>query len=197
LRRVSTRFLLSASALLLASGLPGRQSPKATQAPQQRRVNELKLADLRPGKDTVSRAIRLYKEPDSHLSHPNSPSWFASGSCERMILDADSHGRIETVRIAPEVYNGMHNCTMLQPDRGWKTGLGIGLGSSCGDVVRIYGKPDSRSPSTKAGKPLELLYYAFDWAGPDVPQVMEVVCTPEKDGKPGRVVEITLAAASL
>jgi hypothetical protein len=42
-----------------------------------------------------------------------------------------------------------------------------------------------------------LLYYAFDWAGPDVPQVMEVLCTAQKDGEPGRVVEITLAAASL
>jgi hypothetical protein len=42
-----------------------------------------------------------------------------------------------------------------------------------------------------------LWYYAFDWAGPDVPQVMEVVCTREKDGQAGRVVEITLAAPSL
>lgn len=55
----------------------------------------------------------------------------------------------------------------------------------------------SRSPSTKNGQPLELLYYAFDWAGPDVPQVLEVVCTAPKDGTPGRVVEITLAASSL
>jgi len=42
-----------------------------------------------------------------------------------------------------------------------------------------------------------LLYYAFDWAGSDVPQVMEVLCTVEHDGKPGRVIEITLAASSL
>jgi len=42
-----------------------------------------------------------------------------------------------------------------------------------------------------------LWYYAFGWAGPDVPQVMEALCTLEKDGEPGRVVEIGLAAASL
>jgi hypothetical protein len=64
-------------------------------------------------------------------------------------------------------------------------------------VIKLYGEPDSTSPSTKGGQQLELLYYAFDWAGPDVPQVMEVLCTPEKDGKPGRVVEITLAGPSL
>jgi hypothetical protein len=63
--------------------------------------------------------------------------------------------------------------------------------------VDLYGQPDSQSASTNGGQQLELLYYAFDWAGPDVPQVMEVLCTAEKDGKPGRVVEITLAASSL
>jgi hypothetical protein len=41
------------------------------------------------------------------------------------------------------------------------------------------------------------MYYSFDWAGPKVPQVMEVVCTAPRDGSVGRVVEITLAASSL
>jgi hypothetical protein len=49
----------------------------------------------------------------------------------------------------------------------------------------------------KDGRELELLLYQFDWAGPDVPQVMEVLCTPEKEGKPGRVMEIMLARGSL
>lgn len=71
------------------------------------------------------------------------------------------------------------------------------LCASAAAAQLAHGNPDSRSPSTKNGQPLELLYYAFDWAGPDVPQVMEVVCTAEKEGKPGRVVEITLAAGSL
>jgi len=63
-------------------------------------------------------------------------------------------------------------------------------------VPRV-GNPNSRGPSTRGGQPLELLYYAFDWAGSDVPQVMQAVCTPEKDGQPGQVVEITWAASSL
>jgi hypothetical protein len=41
------------------------------------------------------------------------------------------------------------------------------------------------------------MYYAVDRAGPDVPQLREVLCTKGADGKPGRVVEITLAAPSL
>jgi hypothetical protein len=34
-------------------------------------------------------------------------------------------------------------------------------------------------------------------AGADVPQVIELLCTREARGKPGRVVEITLAGPSL
>jgi hypothetical protein len=41
------------------------------------------------------------------------------------------------------------------------------------------------------------MYYAFDWAGPDVPQVMKVLCTRDKDGRRGPVIEITLAASGL
>jgi hypothetical protein len=41
------------------------------------------------------------------------------------------------------------------------------------------------------------MYYAFDWAGPDVPQVLEVLCTRDKDGQLGRAIEITLAASGL
>ena len=64
-------------------------------------------------------------------------------------------------------------------------------------ALELYGQPGSRGPSTKDGQQLELLYYAFDWAGPDVPQVMAVLCAPGSKAKPGRVVEITLMAPSL
>jgi len=77
----------------------------------------------------------------------------------------------------------------------WKTSKGLRLGNECKRSVFLYGEPSFSSPGTKHGQPLELLYYPFDWAGPDVPQAMEVVCTAPKDGGTGRVVEITLAAS--
>jgi len=77
----------------------------------------------------------------------------------------------------------------------WKTSNG--LGDECRRSVSFYGEPTSRSPSTINGQPLELLYYALDWAGPDVPKVMKVVCAAPQNGHAGRVVEITLAAKSL
>ncbi len=76
------------------------------------------------------------------------------------------------------------------------TGHGLRLFHPCDKVVEIYGQPSSRRPSTKDGRELELLYQ-FDWAGPDVPQVMEVLCTSgEREGS-RTVVEIMLAAGSL
>jgi hypothetical protein len=45
----------------------------------------------------------------------------------------------------------------------------------------------------KGTRELELLYYAFDWAGSDVPQVMEISC----ERSTGKVLEITLAFPSL
>ena len=80
---------------------------------------------------------------------------------------------------------------------GWQTGHGLRLRSPISKILQLYGPPDSKSPSSKAGQQLELWYYAFDWAGADVPQVMEVLCTKETIGAPGRVIEITLAAPSL
>ena len=73
------------------------------------------------------------------------------------------------------------------------SGHGLQLGDACGRIEEIYGKAESRSPSVKGSDKLELYLYTFDWAGPNVPQVMEVSC----DAATQTVTEITLAASSL
>ena len=113
-----------------------------------------------------------------------------------LIADTDDTGNIESIRVTHHGQLTPANCGPAKRDP-WRTGKDLAVLDSCTRAENLYGKPDSRSPSTKDGKPLELLYYAFDWAGPDVPQVMEVVCTAPKEGGPGQVVEITLAAPSL
>ncbi len=65
------------------------------------------------------------------------------------------------------------------------------MGEGCERVVEIYGEPDSKGPSTQEGRELELLFYSFDWARPNVPQVVEGALAG------GRVVQITLAFPSL
>jgi hypothetical protein len=121
--------------------------------------------------------------------------WADACRHQTLEVDLDTDNKVQVIRVTlPE--RMMADCSKqsLGP---WKTGRGLRVGESAAKVTELYGKPDSRSPSTKEGQPLELWYYAFDWAGADVPQVMEVLCTREADGKPGHVVEITLAGPSL
>jgi hypothetical protein len=159
------------------------------------RANEFTLGGLRPGRDKLSRAVQMYKSIDPKSSTNDSQTVWKD-VCRKQVLaiDFDLEKKIQVIRAGTVPLTG--DCLSAPPSP-WKTGLGLRVGDSVVKVVQLYGQPDSKSPSTRDGQPLELWYYAFDWAGPDVPQVMEVLCTREKDGQPGRVVEITLAAPSL
>ncbi|HTZ33215.1 MAG TPA: hypothetical protein VMH31_12210 [Methylomirabilota bacterium] len=160
------------------------------------RANELTLAGLHPGRDTLQRATQLNKTISAGESRPDGQTvWIDACRGGSLIVDSDKKNQVQVIRVgvtpAPTA-----KCLPSGPSS-WKTGLGLRVTDAAARVLQLYGPPDSKSPSTRDGQPLELWYYAFDWAGPDVPQVMEVLCTREQDGKPGRVVEITLAAPSL
>lgn len=190
-----TRYWVSVSAGLalgLACVAGAQNHSKGT---TEKRSSETTLAGLRPGTDRVAKAVRLYRKPFEAGSENREITWRASCAKETLTLELDQQQKVQTVR-ANEARWLPGDCNKYSATA-WRTGKGLRIGDGATRVVELYGKPDSRSPSTKGGQQLELLYYAFDWAGPDVPQVMEVVCTAGKDGEPGRVVEITLAASSL
>ena len=198
MKRASTRFWLSISAALLATACTEAAQRNASRAlDSSNRSNESMLAGLLPGRTTIARAETLLGKAAKKDSGSHSAMWQACGGAE-LIVDLDGQGIVQSVRAAKGSSKLRTDCD--HPISGvskWMTSRGMRLGNLTSRVLQLYGEPDSRSPSTKDGQRLELLYYAFDWAGPDVPQVMEVLCTAEKDGEPGRVVEITLAAASL
>jgi hypothetical protein len=172
-----------------------KPTPKTTAT---KKSNELTLAGLRPGKDTTARLFRLYPNfKNSATTQDGQISWEDPCRQERLTIDVDSSKNVQVIRVGRLEKLKEAPCAASSMPSPWKTGLGLRVLDNSQSVVQLYGQPDSRSPSTKDGQPLELWYYAFDWAGPDVPQVMEVVCTREKDGQAGRVVEITLAAPSL
>ena len=176
-----------------------RAQPPVTRAAQtatEPRANELWLAGLRPGRSKLSQAVRLNSRFQRKTDEQDSQTqWFDVCRDISLTIYDDNKNGIRVIRVG--AWGGSTaDCSKMPPGT-WKTGRGLWVGDPASKVSRLYGKPDSKSPSTRDGQPLELWYYAFDWAGPDVPQVMEVVCTPEKDGKPGQVVEITLAASSL
>ena len=179
------------SALASGQSTPKPVAKKAAAS----RANELTLAGLRPGVDTLSRAIAKYKAPEIGKKGETQFSWEDVCRVESLFLDTDASGTVETIRVASHPKSTMADCDKT-PRSPWRTGRGLAVYDSARRVMELYGEPDSRSPSTRDGQPLELWYYQFDWAGADVPQVMEVLCS-KKDGQLSQVVEITLAAPSL
>jgi hypothetical protein len=183
---------------------------KSTATITARRNDELTLAGLRPGQDDLAKAQKFFRKPNVTKFDGTNLIW--NDKCHNqslsIITDPDS-GTIQEVRVYEnnsKFASGTPSSTLA--DSGcsssagesrsrWGTGHGLLVGSSCSNVFGLYGQPGSRGPSTKDGQQLELLYYAFDWAGPDVPQVMAILCTPASGARPGRVVDITLMAPSL
>jgi|SRR5215470_16281923 len=159
------------------------------------RINELKLAGLQPGRDSLEKAERLYKGLGDSPKPEGETVWDDVCRKTSLFISYDGKRKIETIRLSRMA--GSTDADCFDKERPLQTGRGLRLGDHTAKVTQLYGRPNSLSPSTKNGQPLELWYHAFDWAGADVPQVMEVLCTREADGKAGRVVEITLAAPSL
>lgn len=173
---------------MAATGEP-RATPK--------RANELALARLRPGRDTLATAKSLYGEKRRSISPDDANVWTWQDECRKrsLRLEADGQGIIQVLTVAEGESQGDCRAHAGEPGAAsfWRTGKGLTLSDPLAKVVDIYGPPNSVSPSLRGSRELELLFYAFDWAGVDVPQVMEVTC----DRASGRVVEITLSSPSL
>jgi hypothetical protein len=200
---------------LAAVSVTAQQNP--AKDPLAYRSNELTLAGLRPGRDTISKAKKLYDGPWLKTTPDDPNSVVVRGDCTGALLrlEADKSGVIQQIVLVEknaaeaEKHQVIAVCADLSGSQPlsttpvvkrtlrWITGHKISIGSTVSALHAAYGEPGNKSPSTRDGQPLELWYYAFDWAGPDVPQVMEVLCTRGQDGQPGRVIEITLAAPSL
>jgi hypothetical protein len=177
--------------------LPAAWSLAQTQAPPPKRANELTLAGLRPGHDMLSIALKRYSDKFADPQEAsNIKRWREPCTGRALSLELDSHSMIQTITVSSLVPQD-GKCTDRRLGalavQGWATGLGLHLGDNQDKIVELYGEPVSTGPSANGDRELEFLYYAFDWAGVNVPQVMEVYCARET----GRVVEITLAFPSL
>ncbi len=196
MKRGSMRFWrcgsVLAAALLLASQ-PRAASGQAPTAPK--RANELTLAGLRPGKDTQVDAEARYKKKLRRVEPDGRVVWTDGCRKRTLELEVGEKGVIQSLTVSSLNPSGDCSGKLDDPLRTalWKTGRGLKLGDPRDRVTDLYGEPNSSGPSAKGSRELELLFYAFDWVGSDVPQVMEVSC----ERATGRVVEITLASPSL
>ena len=201
MKRGWMRFWVSVSLLPFCAVMASAQAPSTPwkSAAAAHRANELTLARLQPEHDSIAKALRIYWKPLQASAEESTLTWMNGCQKQVMNVDVDRSRKVLSIRVTQVPEYKEYECVNTRGSSKpvWTTGHGLAIGDAPDRVLKLYGAPDSRSPSTKGGQQLELLYYAFDWAGPDVPQVMQVLCTPEKDGKPGQVVEITLAGPSL
>jgi hypothetical protein len=203
LRRGWTRFSLSASTLagmaiavaMAAAMSSARAFPQDDDAG--RRFNELTLAGLRPGRDKLPAALKHYKPKFLDAQDtPTAKAWTENCTGHSLRLELDEHSEIESITVT-SLDQQEGKCDQSRMDaldiKSWITGRGLHLGDTQDRVTLLYGEPNSTGPSVKGEKELEFLYYQFDWAGSDVPQVLEVYCARDT----GRMVEMTLSYPSL
>lgn len=163
-------------------------------------TNELALAGLRPGRDTVAAAEKRFgtKYRDAQPQSGDIKEWVDSCSGRVLRLEVDDDGVIQIVTVS-SLGPRIPDCTEKASANGplsiekLRTSRGLALGQTKKRVVALYGEPGSLVPTTFEDQEFELLFYAFDWAGSDVPQVMEVTC----ERGTGRIRKVTLAFPSL
>jgi hypothetical protein len=211
LKRVWTKFSPCVStavgiALLLAIFSPTARGQNTSQIPGQAkdtapRVNELTLAGLRPGRDSLGDALKHFKAKYSSSSSPRGPGeaetsemkeWGDACTGHSLKVELDGHGLIEAITLsslAPQDGKCVNRRIDALNMKDWATGHGLRIGDPRNRVTETYGEPDSSGPSMRDSKELEILRYRFSWAGSDVPQDMTIYCARES----GRVLEITLA----
>ena len=185
--RQTSRLLAGLLLAVLAS--PARPSGPV-------RANELTLSGLRPGRDTRAMAEQRFPGGTADGSE-NSLVWHDDCRYRELRMEFKEKGILDSITIS-EAPGSKPAPDCLQDPRmaraeTWRTGRGLALDETHQRVLAIYGAPESHGPSTREGQELEFMFYSFDWAGPEVPQVMEVLCARDT----GRVVEITLAYPSL
>jgi hypothetical protein len=161
-------------------------------------VNELTVAGLRPGRDKILDPQKSFRELRLDPDSKDALLWGDICTHRQMRIEVNAEKKIQTVTLSygykPEIrakcapsVDSPETLKLVQ------TGHGLNLGDPCLRVSQIYGQAESQGPSVRSGEKLKLFYYSFDWAGPEVPQVMEVTCNPATN----QVVEIMLAASSL
>jgi hypothetical protein len=171
-------------------------------ASEGKRQNELSLAGLRPGRDKLRTATNAFG-PYYRKVVPDADdvvAWVDKAKHRLVRLELDKDGVIQSVTVSSiDPLIDQPRETKSEPDVQLPSvklasGRGIRVAHNvCREVEQTYGPPNSEGPSAQHGNDLRLLYYAFDWAGPKVPQVMEVSC----ERTTGMVMQITLSYPSL
>lgn len=195
-----TFWLCVSAAGVLLWIVPAGTSGETSEGPK--RQTETSLAGLRPGRDKLRTAANVHG-PYYRQVVPGADdvvAWVDKLKHRLVRVELDKAGVIQSVTVSSidplidQPSDPKKEPETPLPSVKLATGRGIRIAHNvCSEVENTYGRPNSSGPSTQHGNDLNLLYYSFDWAGPKVPQVMEVSC----ERTTGTVVQITLAYPSL
>ncbi|MGH9776235.1 MAG: hypothetical protein ACRD50_14960 [Candidatus Acidiferrales bacterium] len=149
--------------------------------------------------DRLAKMMQLFPKGTVVKDSEDANGFLFHEQCSQQLVRSEigADERVESVTVSESLESHVADCSKVPRSRSYSrrlgTGRGLLLGDCCDRVKEIYGEASSEGPSIKGGRELELYYYAFDWAGSHVPQVMEVSYNTATN----RVVEITLASPSL
>jgi len=196
LKRAWTTFSLCTSALLalaVASSVVNAQKSAPLLS-----YNEMTLAGLRPGRDSLAVAQKHYRAKYSSRDDNSSGEKQWSDGCtgHRLTLNLDSDGVIRRITVSALMpIEGKCESGRVEAldEKDWVTGRGLHLGDPQDRVSELYGEPNSSGPSVKGDTEVEFLNYPLDKAGSEGPQTMEIFCARDT----GKVVEITLGSSGL
>ncbi len=181
---------------LLAAALASAGALAQSNAPP-KRFNEVMLAGLRPGRDSLTAALKHYKAKYSSNEQTGASEKLWQDPCtgHSLTLNVDAQGVIQEITVSSlGSLDGKceNRRNEVLDEKDWVTGRGLHLGDPQDRVSDLYGEPNSSGPSIRGNTELVFLNYPFDFVGSDVPQAMEIYCARDT----GKVVEITLAFPS-
>jgi hypothetical protein len=182
---------------VIVAGLAGIAA-HAQNGAQAKRYNELTLAGLRPGRDSLALAEKRYKAKYSSREENGASEKQWSDPCtgHSLTISLNAQGVIQQITVsalAPLDGKCASGRVEALDEKDWVTGRGLHLGDPQDRVNELYGDAKSTGPAIKGSTELEFLHYPFDFMGAEVPQALEIYCARDT----GKVVEITLAFPSL
>ena len=102
------------------------------------RANELTLARLQPGKDSLARAAEVNRKFGTGKElQGEQTGWFDLCRDLSLTIDSNKEAEIQVIRLA-EWSGSTADSTNLLPGP-WQTGLGLRVGDSAAKVAELYG----------------------------------------------------------
>lgn len=149
---------------------------------------ELTLAGLRPGRDKLDRAIRLYgkRYTQAFANTPDLLLWADQRKRLFLRLELQEDRTIDAVTVASFGPESAPAADL--PAVAAASGRGLRLGDLLEKCLQLYGRPYFRGPSTEGGRELLLVVYKFN-VSEDQPQILETSYDP----KTLRLLKMTLS----